>query len=132
VRRFFPFFPAISGRAVRDLEWDDETITSGSLVLLDLYGTDHMDTVWERPRTFDPHRFTDSGQQEMFVAQGAGDPLSGRHCPGAPDSASDSTPASHPHRRPHPRPDRAAVVDGRTKADLFLHATTKNWDLRAH
>jgi fatty-acid peroxygenase len=41
VRRFYPFFPAIDGRALEDFEWRGVHFEKGDWVLLDLYGTNH-------------------------------------------------------------------------------------------
>ena len=84
VRRFFPFFPLIGGRATRALEWRGETLPRETWMLLDLFGTDHDPAVWERPRVFDPQRFLGAEGARLVVAQGAGDFDSGHRCPGEP------------------------------------------------
>ena len=57
VRRCYPFAPFLAARATGDLEWSGELIPSGSLVVLDLWGTDHDPRIWPDPFTFDPTRF---------------------------------------------------------------------------
>jgi fatty-acid peroxygenase len=84
VRRFFPFFPAIGGRATRPVEWRGETLPAEAWMLLDLYGTDHDPATWPEPRRFDPERFLRPGSHPPIVAQGAGDYESGHRCPGEP------------------------------------------------
>jgi fatty-acid peroxygenase len=37
VRRFYPFFPAIGGRTLAEVEWRGEALPAGQWVLLDLY-----------------------------------------------------------------------------------------------
>jgi fatty-acid peroxygenase len=83
VRRFYPFAPFIGGRAPQALEWDGERIPKHSMVLLDLWGTDHDPELWPEPYAFRPERFLDReiGAFE-FVPQGGGDPRTNHRCPG--------------------------------------------------
>ncbi|MFQ1003962.1 cytochrome P450 [Modestobacter sp. SSW1-42] len=87
VRRFYPFAPFIGGRSPREVEWDGETVPAGSMVLLDLWGTDHDPQLFPEPYAFRPERFLagdevrEIGAWEL-VPQGAGDPRTGHRCPG--------------------------------------------------
>lgn len=83
VRRFYPFAPFVGGLAAGELTWRGEPIPPGALVLLDLYGQNHDETLWEQPYRFDPDRFAAAppGRDEL-VAQGGADPRSGHRCPG--------------------------------------------------
>jgi fatty-acid peroxygenase len=87
VRRFYPFAPFIGGRSPREVEWDGETVPAGSMVLLDLWGTDHDPQLFPEPYAFRPQRFLagdavrEIGAWEL-VPQGAGDPRTGHRCPG--------------------------------------------------
>jgi len=83
VRRFYPFFPGVGGRASGDFTWHGMRFAKGDWVLLDLYGTNHHPALWPQPESFDPERFAswrDDGHS--LVAQGAGDYLTGHRCPG--------------------------------------------------
>lgn len=82
VRRFFPFFPVIGGKATRDLEWQGAPIREGSWVMVDLYGTDHHSALWESPRRFMPERHLNPVRARSIVAQGTGDLSTTHHCPG--------------------------------------------------
>jgi fatty-acid peroxygenase len=83
VRRFYPFAPFIGGRAPRALEWDGVRIPQHSMVLLDLWGTDHDPELWEDPYAFRPERFLDRAIGAFeFVPQGGGDPRTHHRCPG--------------------------------------------------
>ncbi|QNO37231.1 cytochrome P450 [Protaetiibacter sp. SSC-01] len=82
VRRFFPFFPFIGGRATRELSWRGHRIEEEDWVILDLYGTDHDPHTWDHPQLFDPNRFLGPGADRLVVAQGAGDPAADHRCPG--------------------------------------------------
>jgi fatty-acid peroxygenase len=83
VRRFYPFFPVVGGRAAHEFEWRGHTFTKDAWVLFDLYGTNHDDRIWDAPEEFVPERFrTWDGSAYNFVPQGAGDLETGHRCPG--------------------------------------------------
>lgn len=89
VRRFFPFFPVIAGRAARDLEWNGHTFARGSLAMLDLYGTDHDPELWTDPEMFRPERFVGMElDPNHLIAQGGGTFLDDHRCPGEPATVS--------------------------------------------
>lgn len=83
VRRYYPFFPIQGGRARTSFAWDDLRVDPGSLVVLDLYGTDHHAAAWPEPDRFDPDRFARwDGSPFNFIPQGGGDHETGHRCPG--------------------------------------------------
>ena len=88
VRRFYPFAPFIGGRAPHEVAFDGERVPAGSLVLLDIWGTDHDPQLWPEPFAFRPERFltADGAVREIdpweLVPQGGGDPRTGHRCPG--------------------------------------------------
>ncbi len=83
VRRFYPFFPAVGGRARARFAWRGVEIEEGSWFLLDLYGTNHDRRLWDEPGTFRPERFLDwRGSGYDLVPQGGGDYLTGHRCAG--------------------------------------------------
>lgn len=83
VRRFYPFFPMIGGRACEAFEWRGHRFAAGDWVLLDLYGTNHDPRLWPEPHRFRPERFHGwPGDPDTLVPQGAGDPYQGHRCPG--------------------------------------------------
>lgn len=83
VRRYYPFFPAVGGRATHDFDWHGLRIAKGSWVLLDLYGTDHHPAIWGDPEVFRPERFErwESSGYDL-VPQGGGDHHAGHRCAG--------------------------------------------------
>lgn len=82
VRRFYPFAPFVGGLAAERLEWAGQTITPGTMVLLDLYGLDHDADLWPEPYRFDPSRFlAGPAPADALVPQGGG-PVDGHRCPG--------------------------------------------------
>jgi fatty-acid peroxygenase len=83
LRRFYPFAPFVAGLAARDLQWQDEQIPAGAMVLLDIYGQNHDPALWPDPYRFDPGRFLgrEPGRDEL-IPQGGGDPRTGHRCPG--------------------------------------------------
>lgn len=85
VRRLFPFFPLIGGRAREAFSWADHDFAMGDWVLLDLYGTNHDARLWEHPEAFRPERFrTWSGDPDTLIPQGAGGYEEDHRCPGEP------------------------------------------------
>ena len=87
VRRFYPFFPVIAGRATRALEWQDHTFTTGDRAILDLYATTHDRQIWGDPERFRPSRF--SGIEidpNTLIPQGGGHYRDDHRCPGEPST----------------------------------------------
>lgn len=83
VRRFFPFAPFMGAKVRKNFEWNNIKFPKGCLVLLDMYGTNHDDRLWDNPFTFIPERFALRGPKPFdFLAQGGGDPETGHRCPG--------------------------------------------------
>jgi fatty-acid peroxygenase len=85
VRRFYPFFPVVGGKACVAFEWRGHAFKPGDWVLLDMYGTNHDPRIWAQPEVFDPERFRHwDGNPYTLVAQGGGDYAAGHRCPGEP------------------------------------------------
>jgi fatty-acid peroxygenase len=83
VRRCYPFFPVVGGRALRGFEWRDRSFEEGDWVLLDLFATNHDERIWGDSTVFRPDRFRDwDGDPFTLVPQGAGDAATGHRCPG--------------------------------------------------
>ncbi|MBW3656059.1 MAG: cytochrome P450, partial [Gemmatimonadetes bacterium] len=83
VRRFYPLFPLVAGRAREPFEWRDHRFPPGAWVILDLYGTNHDPSAWPEPERFWPERFRRwDGSAFNFVPQGAGDHYATHRCAG--------------------------------------------------
>jgi len=83
VRRYYPFFPTVAGRAQHGFDWHGMRIEKGTWVLMDLYGTNHDPALWGDPQVFRPERFERrDGSGFDLVAQGGGDYHAGHRCPG--------------------------------------------------
>src|SRR5690606_34420598 len=52
VRRYYPFFPAVTARVRHDFEWNGFHFPKGQRALLDLYGTNHDSRTWSLPGQF--------------------------------------------------------------------------------
>jgi fatty-acid peroxygenase len=83
VRRLYPFAPALSDRARRDLRWRGHRFPRRRMVVLDVYGTCHHPALWPDPERFDPERFLGRKPDAFaFVPHGGGDLTTGHHCAG--------------------------------------------------
>lgn len=74
VRRYYPSFPAIGGRANHAFAWNGMLFNKDDWVLLDVYGTNHHPGTWPDAERFRPERF--QGRQGGAV------PAQGQRCPG--------------------------------------------------
>lgn len=83
VRRFYPFAPFLGAKVRHDFIWKGYEFKRGTLVILDLYGTNHSPALWENPNTFQPERFKEwKGSPFDFIPQGGGDYDIGHRCAG--------------------------------------------------
>jgi fatty-acid peroxygenase len=85
VRRFYPFFPVIAGRATRECAWHGHRFRERDRVMLDLYATNHDPAIWPNPRRFHPDRFAGvTVEPNTLIPQGGGQYTTGHRCPGEP------------------------------------------------
>lgn len=83
VRRTQPFVPFLGTRARQDLTWDGIVVPRGSLLVLDVWGTNHDPRLWRDPHAFDPGRFEFTPVTPYnLVPQGGGYRDTGHRCPG--------------------------------------------------
>jgi fatty-acid peroxygenase len=83
VRRFYPFFPFLVARVRSDFDWQGYHFQQGQQVLLDLYGTNRDERLWDDPETFRPERFRDRDISAYgLIPQGGGDHRANHRCPG--------------------------------------------------
>lgn len=84
VRRYYPFAPFIGAKVKKNFIWRHHAFKKGTLVLLDLYGTNHDERLWEAPYTFNPDRYKKEKKTLYnFMPQGGGK-LKGHRCIGEP------------------------------------------------
>jgi fatty-acid peroxygenase len=85
VRRFYPFFPVLGGRALVEFDWRGRRFVPGDWVLLDLFGTNRDPRIWGDPEAFRPDRFRGWSESPFnFIPQGGGEFTTGHRCPGEP------------------------------------------------
>lgn len=83
VRRFYPFFPFVLALVKEDFTWNGYQFEEGTLTLLDLYGTNHDQKIWDNPDVFNPARFSNWQDSPFgFIPQGGGDYFMGHRCAG--------------------------------------------------
>ncbi|HEX9978968.1 MAG TPA: cytochrome P450 [Flavobacterium sp.] len=83
VRRFYPFFPFTSAKVRKTFDWNGVNFPKGSMVLLDIYGTNHDEKTWTDPGKFIAERFSDwNGSPYNFIPQGGGSHNLNHRCPG--------------------------------------------------
>jgi fatty-acid peroxygenase len=87
IRRYYPFAPFVGARVRNDFIWNQAHarcyFKKGTLVLFDIYGTNHDPRLWKNPNTFNPERFRDwKDNPYTFVPQGGGEVNSGHRCAG--------------------------------------------------
>ena len=83
LRRYYPFAPVMGALVKHNFVWKGYRFKKGNLVLLDMYGTNHDERLWEHPDQFIPERFENRSIKPFdFLAQGGGDPRTGHRCPG--------------------------------------------------
>lgn len=83
VRRFYPFTPLVGARVRSEFDWRGHRFIPGTLVILDVYGTNRDAKLWDDPEAFRPDRFRHwSGSAFDFIPQGGGDHHTGHRCAG--------------------------------------------------
>lgn len=83
VRRFYPFFPVIGGRARAAFTFCGHDFVPGDWVLFGLHATNHDPRLWPEPDSFRPERFLGWRSNGFdLVPQGAGDMRRDHRCPG--------------------------------------------------
>lgn len=83
VRRYYPFGPFLGAKVRQKFAWGGHQFNKGTLVLLDVYGTNHHPDLWKNPDEFSPERFMEwSGSPFDFIPQGGGDYNMGHRCAG--------------------------------------------------
>jgi fatty-acid peroxygenase len=83
IRRYYPFAPFLAARVRRNFKWKNCNFKEGTLVFLDVYGTNHDPEIWANPNVFQPERFKDRRIHSFdFIPQGGGDYQTGTRCPG--------------------------------------------------
>ncbi|MBE5962212.1 MAG: cytochrome P450 [Lachnospiraceae bacterium] len=83
VRRYYPFSPFIGAKVKKNFIWKGIRFPKGTIVLLDLYGTDHDPAIWGNPFEFWPSRFDKrEGGLYDFIPQGGGNIRKGHRCAG--------------------------------------------------
>jgi len=73
VRRFYPFFPFVAAKVIKDFSWNHYDFKKDQKVLLDIYSTNHDPNYWVNPEKFNPKRFSNWEENPYsFIPQGGG------------------------------------------------------------
>lgn len=83
IRRYYPFGPFVGAKVRNNFIYNQYFFSKGTLVFLDIYGTNHDPKVWEYPYRFCPENFQfRDGTPYSFIPQGGGNYDYGHRCPG--------------------------------------------------
>lgn len=83
VRRYYPFTPFTGARVRENFYWAGHHFLKNQLVLLDVYGMNHDDRIWDSPSEFRPERFKEKRLNEYdFIPQGGGEYIRNHRCAG--------------------------------------------------
>ncbi len=83
IRRFYPFAPLTGARVRDEFVWQGYTFPKGTLVTLDIYGTNRDARLWPEPNDFRPDRFQQRPPTAFnLIPQGGGDYMGGHRCAG--------------------------------------------------
>nr|WP_084157498.1 cytochrome P450 [Oceanobacillus manasiensis] len=83
VRRYYPFAPFTGALTAKAFDWQGYHFKKDTLVILDIYGTNHSPELWSEPNRFKPERFEDwEGSPFDFIPQGGGEYDKGHRCAG--------------------------------------------------
>lgn len=83
VRRFYPLTPFLGAKVRNDFIYNNIRFKKGTLVFLDVYGTNHDPRIWQKHNRFWPEHFLYRDRSPFeFIPQGGGDYNTGHRCPG--------------------------------------------------
>ena len=82
VRRYYPFAPFVGAKVRRNFIWRGYPFKKGTLVLLDLYGTNHDERLWREPYTFNPDRYKKEKKNLYSFMPHGGGSIKGHRCMG--------------------------------------------------
>lgn len=83
IRRYYPFVPFLPAKAAKDITFEGYNIPKDTMIILDVYGTLHSETLWENPERFNPERFEHwDGSPFDLIPQGGGDYHTNHRCAG--------------------------------------------------
>lgn len=83
IKRLYPFFPGLFARAKKDFTWKNIHFKKGVRVMLDIYGTNHDQRLWDKPDEFKPERYIETLTTPLnFIPQGGGSHPYHHRCPG--------------------------------------------------
>jgi fatty-acid peroxygenase len=82
VRRHSPFAPVLAAKARKRQDVLGLPVRRGTLVVLDVHGTNRDPRAWAEADTFDPSRFLDRWDSDAYLPHGGGSTVYGHRCPG--------------------------------------------------
>jgi fatty-acid peroxygenase len=83
VRRLMPFVPFLGALTRKQFSIGRHTIREKSIFLLDIYGTNHDENIYDDPYEFKPSRYViDQRNDYNYIPQGGGKVAETHRCPG--------------------------------------------------
>lgn len=109
VRRLYPFFPLVGGRARRPFTWQGHDFAEGEWTLLDLYGTNHDPRSWEHARGIQARALPGVVRRPQHARSPRSRRVRGRSpLPGRTDHCSAHEPGRPPSHPQHELPGRGS------------------------
>ncbi|GGA97204.1 cytochrome P450 [Macrococcus hajekii] len=83
IRRYYPFVPFLPGKVKQNFTFDGYKFDKETMVIMDIFGTLHSESLWNNAEQFYPERFENwDGSPFDLIPQGGGDYYTNHRCAG--------------------------------------------------